>query len=138
MISIKIIKELVLSKEIKTLVIEEGIEEIGENCFEDSRKLREVTLPDSLKKIGNYAFANSKILQTIILPKGLKEIGEGAFKNCGLTTLTIPEAVESIGKDAFSGNTNLNRVYIEKASGFYSDEELRTFGINPSKVIYMK
>jgi hypothetical protein len=40
-------------------------------------------------------------------------IEDGAFFNCtGLTTLTIGDSVNSIGKDAFSGCNNLSSVHI--------------------------
>jgi hypothetical protein len=39
-----------------TVVLEEGITNIGTSAFRDLTKLKNLSLPDSLKSIGNSAF----------------------------------------------------------------------------------
>ncbi len=60
-----------------------------------------VVLPEGVITIENYAFREAHGLREIVLPSTLQYIGIGAFQRCGLTSLTIPESVQVIQKDAF-------------------------------------
>ena len=51
--------------EIKKLVIEEGITEIGVNAFRDCRNLSEAAFPEGLTRIGAYAFQGCTNLRQI-------------------------------------------------------------------------
>ena len=45
------------------------------------------------------AFYGCKGLTSVTFPKGLTSIGEGAFSGCtGLTSVTFPEGLTSIGE----------------------------------------
>ncbi len=50
---------------LRTVVVSEGIEDIGTNAFATANQLKEVSLPASLQSIGNWAFGNCNMLQTI-------------------------------------------------------------------------
>ena len=51
----------------------------------------------------------------ITLSENLYQIMDGAFNDCDdLTTITIPEKVETIGIDVFKGCTWLETIYINK------------------------
>ncbi len=50
---------------LRTVVVSEGIEDIGTNAFATAGQLKEVSLPASLESIGNGAFGNCNMLQTI-------------------------------------------------------------------------
>lgn len=67
-------------------------------------------------KIGNGAFdigINNNVIESVIIPNGVTEIGIGAFRFChGLTSITIPKSVTSIGDLAFD-ETNISSVYFE-------------------------
>ncbi len=52
-------------EDIKTLLIEEGITEIGVNAFRDCRNLRSVKLPSTVFRIHGHAFYNCTDLETI-------------------------------------------------------------------------
>ena len=50
------------------------------------------------------------------VPVGIAKIGEEAFKNCkGLTFISIPGFVESIGASAFEGCTNVQRLLFDQS-----------------------
>ena len=77
-------------------------------------------IPSSLKSVtvtgGNIfygAFYNCTGLTSITIPDSVTSIGERAFYNCaGLTSITIPDHVTNIGKYAFNGCTGLTSVTI--------------------------
>ena len=77
-------------------------------------------IPSSLKSVtvtgGNIlygAFYNCTGLSSITIPDSVTSIGDGAFKYCSsLTSITIPDSVTSIGDSAFSGCSGLTSITI--------------------------
>ena len=75
-------------------------------------------IPSSLKSVtvtgGNIlygAFYNCRGLTSVTIPDSVTSIGEQAFYNCrGLTSITIPDSVTSIGDSAFSSCNALTRI----------------------------
>ena len=64
-------------------------------------------------KLGDYAFYGCSGLTSLTLPSGVTSIGYRAFEGCsGLTSLTIPSSVTSIGYGAFSGCSGLTSLTI--------------------------
>ena len=64
-------------------------------------------------KLGNYVFYDCSGLTSLTIPSGVTSIGYRAFKGCsGLTSLTIPSGVTSIGGSAFSGCSGLTSMTI--------------------------
>ena len=81
----------------------------------------------TLISIGNGAFGNNKI-RTLNLPQGLKNIESDAFYENQLSeTLTIPSSVTSIGKRAFSGNSDGSKNKISSLV-FENNSNLQTIG----------
>ena len=79
-------------------------------------------LPDNYNgsnyEIYKYAFLSCSGLTSVTIPNSVTSIGAEAFRNCsGLTSVTIYDSVTSIGSYAFSGCDNLN--YNEYDNGYY-------------------
>ena len=66
----------------------------------------------SVTRIGSYAFERCG-LTSVTIPDSVISIGEGAFSRCtGLTSVTIGKGVTSIGDGAFSNCTGLTSITI--------------------------
>ena len=68
------------------IVIPDGVQEIGERAFANS-KVESITFPDSLRKIGYEAFVHCTRLNQIDFGRGIKEIGKAVFEWCSALTV---------------------------------------------------
>ena len=88
---------------VKTIVITDGVKNIGDYAFYCFTTLEGVEIADSVTSIGKSAFAFSSKIENIALPQSLTDIGERAFEGCAeLNTALVPASVKTIGKAAFS------------------------------------
>ena len=75
-------------------------------------------------ELGSRAFYNCSGLTSLSLPSGITSIGWEAFSGCsGLTSLSLPSGITSIGCYAFSGCSGLTSIYVyaEKLPNMESD-----------------
>lgn len=101
-----------------SLIIPEGVEEIGPAAFAECTSLAgTLTLPSTLKRIGKYdgfmgfydgTFKNCNFVCELILPESLVEIGMGAFCGCKnlYGELRLPDGLKLLGESAFEGCEN--------------------------------
>lgn len=89
---------------VKSIVLPTKLEYIGSGAFAGYMKLNEVTLPDFVTEISGLAFYGCRNLKTINLSKELKIIGDSAFSLCPLTSLVLPDKLETISDHAFENN----------------------------------
>ena len=74
-------------------------------------------------KLGDYAFWGCSGLTSLTLPSGVTSIGRNAFDSCsGLTSMTIPSSVTSIGGAAFGGCSGLTSLTIPSGVTEIGDE----------------
>ena len=105
-----------LRESITSIIIGEGITEIGYEAFYRYRHLEEVSIPDSVRKIGRIAFAECDLLTSVTLPNGLTEIDEETFAGCTrLSEIVIPNSVTKIGWGAFSGCESITAISIPES-----------------------
>lgn len=96
---------------IDTLIIEDGVERIGQNAFYNCSNMKSVSLPTSLKSIGESSFAECNNITSLVIPEGVKTIGQNAFSWCNnMKLLELPSTLDSIGDYAFRRCYNLSRV----------------------------
>ncbi len=101
------------SHEIKNIVIEDKITNIGDFAFDYCRSIISVIIPNSVKYIGNRAFSACENLTSITLPDSITSIGIDAFSYCyALTSITIPNSVTIIEGRAFCDCKNLASITI--------------------------
>lgn len=74
---------------------------IGASAFAGSETLRSVVIPAGMTQIGDGAFEKCASLRRIRLSDTVTHIGDGAFRNSALCCLTLPEALNELGAEAF-------------------------------------
>ncbi len=139
-------------KTLTKITIPDSVTRIGHNAFSGCTSLTSVTLPfvgdlktgisrthfgylfgaDDFTKQNKYvptslktvvltgepiidsnAFSGCTGLTSVTIPNSVTSIGASAFSGCtGLTSVTIPDSVTSIGSKAFSGCTGLTSITI--------------------------
>lgn len=108
---------------IKTVVIQEGIDSIGQGLFGSHENLETVQLPNSLKTIESAAFIHCENLRTINLPEGISAIEQHTFNNCAaLSSIELPESLEEICYRAFYGCTGLTEITFPKKLDYLASE----------------
>lgn len=115
---------------LRAVTLPPGLEEIPASTFSGCHQLETMTLPTDYKRIGDYAFADCPIYPelpdglveigagamigysrpSVNLPSSLRVIGDSAFMRSNLTSVVIPEGVDSVGIRAFQGCDELHRV----------------------------
>ncbi|MBR4711297.1 MAG: leucine-rich repeat domain-containing protein [Clostridia bacterium] len=93
-------------------VIPEWTLEIGDAAFRECSRLWGVTIPYGVTAIGDGAFAFCDKLRQIEIPASVTGIGRQAFVMSGISELTIPAGVKSIGASAFFSCPYLSDVTI--------------------------
>ena len=78
-----------------TLVLPEGIREIGGEAFLRCETLKSVTLPEGVRAIRRFAFAECAALRTVCLPGTVTEFGLGIFNGDEILDLSIPYSLEN-------------------------------------------
>ncbi len=117
----------------ETIIVEEGVTQIGTTAFFGATSLKEVRLPDSLVTIGGYAFQNCTALEKVYFGSGLKEVYDAAFKGCSSMTEVHIKDLSGWCKVAFSSFTS-HPVSRNPGCGFYLNDELLVDVVVPSDV----
>ena len=91
------VHKFIADAEVKKIIVEDGIEEIGQEGLAGFGAVTEIQLPSSVKKIGEWAFRTCKSLNKIVFSEGLEEMGkESSMHN--VMKKAINEAA-GVGKD---------------------------------------
>ena len=83
---------------------------IPNRAFYGCTKLKSLTIPDGVTSIEYSAFEGCSSLTSVDLPNSLTSIGSKAFYGCQLTSIVIPENVETTGVSAFYFSSGKVRV----------------------------
>ena len=95
------------------VVIENGLQRIGEGAFKNCSRLGSLTLPKSLVSIEAEAFSGCSSLGSLTLPESLVSIGAEAFSGCSsLKRIKLPSSLRELGRGAFEGCTSLKKIVL--------------------------
>lgn len=75
-----------------------------------SISMKSLTIEPGIEEIGNEAFKYSSMGGTIVIPEGVKTIGGDAFYYCSLNQIELSSTLTAIGDNAFANNYNLATV----------------------------
>lgn len=88
----------------------DAVTTIGKGAFAQCPALKNVQFSSVLTEIEAYAFKGCASLASATFTAKLTAIGDAAFEGTGLTSVSIPESVKSIGLLSFNGCTALTSV----------------------------
>ena len=109
---------------ILSIVIEDGVSNIGNYAFHYCRKLTSVSIPTSITSIGNHAFQWCGNLSSVEIPNSVTNIGWGAFYDCDkLPSVTIPNSVTYIDDLAFYLCESLTSIEVAIDNPNYCSED---------------
>lgn len=91
---------------LKTLVLEEGVETIEKKAFSSCWPLKTIQFPSTLKTISDEAFSNCSSGPDIVLPEGLESVGSNAFSWSNSNKVIIPSTLKTLGDYAFTHVNN--------------------------------
>lgn len=97
---------------LKTVVLNDDVEEIGQAAFSNCSSLTSLSLPLNLKVIDEYAFLECKSLTKIELSENIKTIGDCAFIGCKKISAINLHNIQQIGINVFQGCDKLTDVQI--------------------------
>lgn len=121
---------------LEQIVLPESIETVGDEAFNGCTALTDVTLPDKVISYGNKVFPtvwlnkhrqengmaifNNIVFDgtgctgDIVIPDGTVYIASSAFRASGITSVTIPGSVQSVGINAFIECESLASAVLEE------------------------
>ena len=97
------------NSDLTSIIVPDSVTSIGSQAFEAS-PLTSAVINNGT--IGQFAFSNITTLTSLTLNSGVTSIGYQSFKNLGITTVTIPSTVTSMGDSAFVASSNLTSAII--------------------------
>jgi len=131
-----------------TMLLPEGLKEVGDYAFEGCKALSAVQFPKSLRTIGKEAFANCWALTSVSLYDQVRNVGVGAFLSCrSLKTVVFTKLVDTnvktiVAADAFAECKSLATVLCNTGrvgkvkDVLFHENSFRDSKINPEDVIY--
>lgn len=99
---------------IVSIIIPDGITNLGDECFSDCSSLTSIIIPDSVTSIGYSCFEGCWSLTSVTIPDNVTSIEDYCFSACeSLTSITIPDNVTNIGTMCFSYCPSLTTITLE-------------------------
>lgn len=125
-----VIEEAGYLQEVNKLIIEGELNADDWSKIGQMTNLTELDLSKALiDEIPSYAFNERWAIDKVVLPPTLKKIGSYAFQRTSLTSVNIPDNVETIEENAFSQVRQLQEVHLPDSLtslGRYAFEKCRS------------
>ncbi|MBQ7793393.1 MAG: DUF4886 domain-containing protein [Clostridia bacterium] len=116
---------------IKSIYIENGIENVPDQCFRGMLALESVTLAPSVTSIGFISFYGTQSLEFFEVPDSVTKIGVSAFIHGGLKRIVIPESVTSLAdsKNTIFGEDVVGNVTVYCYENSYAHTNSKAKGV---------
>ena len=96
----------------------------SDGAWYDNREIKNVIINNGVTSIGKFAFSYCSNLISITIPNSVTSIGSFAFCRCtSLTSITIPNSVTSIGNYAFEYCSNLTSINVDSNNEKYMSDK---------------
>ncbi|MBR2968758.1 MAG: leucine-rich repeat domain-containing protein, partial [Clostridia bacterium] len=82
--------------------IPDNVDKIGDFVFFGREDMEISCIPARIRYIGMGAFAEMGSLASLTFESGILEIGSYAFYDCGITSVTLPSSLQTVGVHAFN------------------------------------
>lgn len=116
------------------LEIPRNVSEIGDYAFRGCSNLRYAVVPKGVNVINVGVFQECTNLNQVVLPNGITRIKDWAFHQSGITSITIPEGITSLGNSTFANCNKLQTITLPES--LVSMDEYAVYGCkNLSKVV---
>lgn len=76
-------------------------DEIPSSAFSEKGSLVYFSFPEVVTKIGSSAFSKTLLSGALIIPNDVTEIGDNAFRETNVSSLTLPNGIETLGGYTF-------------------------------------
>nr|MBP3282338.1 InlB B-repeat-containing protein [Treponema sp.] len=115
--------DFVNCKTLKSVILPNCLETLGDDTFYGCKSLVSVTLPSSLTTIGNSVLMGCKNLKEITIPNSVTSLGYMTFYRCeSLESVTIPASVTKIGSGSFQYCEKLQSItFADTTTWYYGD-----------------
>ena len=104
-----------LEGELKKVVIKDGVTNVSNYALFFLPAATQVTLLESVTSIGRYGIAMCSKLTGLSIPKGVTGIGDFGLAGNGLTAVTLPDGLQSLGRGAFDSCASLTNTTLPAA-----------------------
>ena len=105
-----------LSAEVKSVVIGDGVLNVGARAFYNFKSLTALSIGSTVRDIEDYAFFGCSAMDTLTIPDCVDTISSWAFAYCrGLKSVFIGEGVQYIYASAFATCENMESLLIGSA-----------------------
>jgi len=146
---------------LKEIVIGEEVTTIGDQAFQNCSNLANVSIPDNVTYVGTNAFTGTAWYNNmddgvvyagniacgykgtmpsnteIVIKEGTIGLAANIFSGCnGLTSITIPRSLKSIGDNAFYRCNNLKTVNISDLAAWCAIDFTKNYS-NPNSYLYL-
>lgn len=115
----KIAKVAFNHSNVREIKLQEGIEIIESEAFNNCIKLNEIIIPESIKILGEYVFGGCQNLMKVVLPNSLDTLPNNLFSGrwnwnpcIRLKEVVLPEKLKNIGNYTFFGCNMLQNITI--------------------------
>ncbi len=125
-------------KQVKKVIIADGVTYIGINAFSGCECLESVSIAESVTYIDDGAFAECSSLENITLPQSLLRIGSFVFMLTPLKSLHIPANVKSI-RGPLVDSAKFEGYTVDENNQYFSvDENGNLFNKDKTKLVHLR